>query len=242
MRVLVTGAGGFVGRNVIDRLSKNESLDIMPYRHVFGEEKLRDLCGKADFIFHFASVCRPKDPSEFQKVNVDMLHRMVHYLEECGNHCPIMFSSSIHASENGLMGVMEYRRTKIEAEQILLDYSKRTGARVLIYRLPNLFGKWGTPEYNNVMHTFCHHINHELPIRIDNPETTLKIQYIEDLLDDLECCLVDNSYQDYCEVKPIYEVTLHKIVGLLKQYRDGYIPVFSDSLEYKLYKTYISYR
>lgn len=239
MKILVTGAGGFLGRNLIDRLSQDTGIEVLAYHHSDGEEHLRELCSQADFIFHLAAVCRPKDPADFHTVNVVMLQRMLQHLEHSKNHCPIVFSSSIQAAMDGRFGVTEYGRTKRDAERLLLDYSDRTGARTLIYRLPNLFGKWGTPEYNNVMHTFCHHIAHGLPIRIDNPATVMQIHYVEDLLDDWQQAITDTHCQGYIPVTPIYEASLGSIADTLRSFKAGLTP--STPLEHKLHATLLAY-
>ncbi len=140
---------------------------------------------------------------------------------------------------DGRFGVTEYGRTKRDAERLLLDYSDRTGARTLIYRLPNLFGKWGTPEYNNVMHTFCHHIAHGLPIRIDNPATMMQIHYVEDLLDDWQQAITDTHCQGYIPVTPIYEASLGSIADTLRSFKAGLTP--STPLEHKLHATFLAY-
>lgn len=241
MKVLITGANGFLGKNLIDRLNWEKGIKVLPYHHTESRDLLAAYCREADFVFHLASVCRPKDPAEFKEGNVDYLKSVLSALEEAQNKCPVLLTSSIQAGLEGRYAYSIYGITKRQAEELLMAYGSRTGARVMYYRLPHLFGKWGTPNYNNVLHTFCFNVAHGLPIRVDDPSVELPVVWVEDLLDDMLLALRDSSYKGRL-TSPFVEVsTVGQVAELLQQFAVHAVAP-QTPFEHKLYNTFITYK
>ena len=271
MKILVTGAKGFVGRNLVAQLQNiKESKarfyggvnisQIMEYDVDSSAELLEEYCRKADFVFNLAGVNRPQNSAEFMAGNFGFASTLLAALEGCGNRCPVMLASSIQASLVGRYAEGEYGRSKRAGEELFFDYAARTGARVLVYRFPNLFGKWCRPNYNSVVATFCNNIANELPIRVDNPETQLELLYIDDLVDEMIAALVGKEHHcefdgaqavptptgRYCAVPVTHYVTLGEIVELLNSFKAQpstlVMPsIPAGSFASKLYSTYLSY-
>ena len=271
MKILVTGAKGFVGRNLVAQLQNiKESKarfyggvtisQIMGYDVDSSAELLEEYCRKADFVFNLAGVNRPQNSEEFMAGNFGFASTLLAALEGCGNRCPVMLASSIQASLVGRYAEGEYGRSKRAGEELFFDYTARTGARVLVYRFPNLFGKWCRPNYNSVVATFCNNIANELPIRVDNPETQLELLYIDDLVDEMIAALVGKEHHcefdgaqavptptgRYCAVPVTHYVTLGEIVELLNSFKAQpstlVMPsIPAGSFASKLYSTYLSY-
>ena len=271
MKILVTGAKGFVGRNLVAQLQNiKESKacfyggvtisQIMGYDVDSSAELLEEYCRKADFVFNLAGVNRPQNSEEFMAGNFGFASTLLAALEGCGNRCPVMLASSIQASLVGRYAEGEYGRSKRAGEELFFDYAARTGARVLVYRFPNLFGKWCRPNYNSVVATFCNNIANELPIRVDNPETQLELLYIDDLVDEMIAALVGKEHHcefdgaqavptptgRYCAVPVTHYVTLGEIVELLNSFKAQpstlVMPsIPAGSFASKLYSTYLSY-
>jgi len=242
MKVLVLGSNGFIGKNLLAYLQSMSDVTILEHHYQEQEESLREKCKQADCVFHLAGISRPADISEFESANVTYFASLLRILTEVQNPCPVMLASSIQAAMESPYGVTEYGRTKKEAEDLLLDYGKRTGACVLIYRLPHLFGPFGCPEYNNVMHTFVHHIANGLPVRVDCPDTKLQLLYVEDLVKEIFVSISDVSLNGYCPItSPVYEKTLGEVVDILTQLRDDSIPK-SEAFEEKLAESMDYYR
>ena len=271
MRILVTGAKGFVGRNLVaslqairdgkDRTRPNLTVEaIYEYDLDTDPELLMDYCGKADFVFHLAGVNRPKDPAEFMAGNFGFTSRLLDGLKSSGNPCPVMLSSSIQATCIGRYGQSDYGRSKLAGEELFFDYSRDTGAKALVYRFPNLFGKWCRPNYNSAVATFCHNIANDLPITVSDPAVELELLYIDDLVQEMLDALEGNPHRcdyeglvpvpceegRYCYVPTTNKVTLGRIVTLLESFRAQpdtlclpHIP--ENSFEKKLYSTYLSY-
>ena len=194
MRILITGAKGFVGKNLVaalknlqegkDRTRPELKIDeIFAYDLDSSGDLLREACQKADFVFHLAGVNRPKDPAAFMQGNLGFTERLLEELKAVGNNCPVMISSSVQASLLGRYADSEYGRSKLAGEEALFSYGRETGAKVLVYRFPNLFGKWCRPDYNSVVATFCHHMANDLPITVSDPSAWLELVYIDDLID-----------------------------------------------------------
>lgn len=260
MNILVTGANGFVGKNLTARLETlrdgrdrtRPSLQIGEiYRctREMSPEALADCCKKADLVVHLAGVNRPKDPEEFAVGNTDFTRTLLETLRKSGNRCPVLLASSIQASLTGRFAGSPYGQSKKAAEELLLAYSQETGADGLIYRLPNLFGKWCRPNYNSVVATFCHNISRELPITVSDPAVELELVYIDDLIDEILDAMEGHPHRSegaYCRVPVSHRVTLGEIVRLLHSFHDQprtlLLPEIPEgSFEKKLYSTYLSY-
>lgn len=257
--ILITGAKGFVGKNLVESL-KNirdekdrvhklpENLEILEYDIENTETELEEFCKKADFVFNLAGVNRPKDNSEFMKGNFGFSEKLLNYLRKHENRCPVMLSSSIQATLEGRYAGSEYGKSKLAGEELFKDYGKETGARVLIYRFPNLFGKWCKPNYNSVVATFCNNIANNLPIQVNDRNTELDLVYIDDLVEELLRAINGNETRkdDYCYVPEVHHVTLGEIVDLLYEFKESrknlFIPNMTEkSFSKKLYSTYLSY-
>ena len=271
MNILVTGAAGFVGRNLVENLKnikadKNKTRpeikieEIYEYDLSSTAEDLEEYCEKADFVFHLAGVNRPQNPEDFQKGNFGLASELLHILKKHKNKAPVMLSSSVQASLSGRFGTSEYGRSKKAGEELFFQYAKETGAKVLVYRFPNIVGKWIRPNYNSAVGTFCHNIARDLPITINDPKVELEVLFIDDLvlemMDALEgkehhCSFngteaVPSENGNYCYVPISYKVTLGYIVDCLKAFHEQpktllMPPMRKDSFEKKLYSMYLSY-
>lgn len=256
MHVLVTGAKGFLGKNLIETLGNirdgkdrsfelDQDLTIDAY-DVDTDPLLLDVyCEKADFVFHLAGVNRPQDPSEFMAGNYGFTSQLLDTLKKYGNNCPIMVSSSIQAALDN-----PYGQSKRKGEELLQAYGEETGAAVYIYRFPNVFGKWCRPNYNSVVATFCHNIAHGLPIQVNDPAVQLTLVYVDDVVSELICTLSGQAHWDaetgFCKVPTEYQVTLQALSELLYSFADSrknrMVPDMSEgSFAKKLYSTYLSY-
>lgn len=271
MNVLITGAKGFVGKNLTEALKNiRDGKDRTHPELTIGEiwcydvdsspEELDRWCREADFVFHLAGVNRPKDPEEFMRGNFGFSATLLELLEKHGNRCPVMLSSSVQATLSGRFGDSAYGRSKKAGEELFFDYASRTGAEVLVYRFPNLFGKWCRPNYNSAVATFCHNIAHELPITVNDPAVELELLYIDDLVAELLGALSGTAHRcgyngldpvpsaegAYCYVPTTHRATLGHIVDCLRTFHDQpstlIIPEMPDgSFEKKLYAMYLSY-
>lgn len=271
MKVLVTGAKGFVGKNLCAQLknirdSKARSYGDLSVSEVYEYdidstyEDLDAFCKDCDFVFNLAGVNRPKDQTEFMNGNFGFASTLLDTLKKHNNTCPVMLSSSIQATLIGRYGESEYGKSKLAGEELFFDYAHETGAKVLVYRFPNLFGKWCRPNYNSVVATFCNNIANDLPIQVNDPSVELEMLYIDDLVDEMISALKGNEHHcdfdgvktvlksdgKYCAVPITHHVTLGRIVELLnkfaKQPETLIIPEIPfNSFEKKLYSTYLSY-
>lgn len=252
MNILITGAKGFVGKNLCHTLKTVRDGthplhlpvgEILEYDRDTPPERLADFCAGADFVFHLAGVSRSEDAAEFDSGNVVFTAVLLQKLRERGNACPVMYASSVQAISDA-----PYGRSKRAGEELLLRHSRETGAKVLLYRLPNLFGKWSRPRYNSVVATFCHNIARDIPIQIDDPERELELAYIDDVMVELLRALqgMESRQGDFCAVPVTHRATLGHIAELLRQFRAHpqslmMPPMPRDSFEKKLYSTYISF-
>ena len=242
MNVLVTGANGFVGRNLCAQLRNIRdgkarncpvAIDcVMEYDIDSTPEQLAEYCQQADFVFNLAGVNRPKDAGEFMQGNFGFASTLLDTLKACGNSCPVMLSSSAQASLTGRFGNSEYGRSKRAGEDLFLQYGSDTGARVLVYRFPNLYGKWCRPNYNSAVATFCYNIAHDLPITVNDPSVELELLYIDDLVDEMLLALQGREHRcefngldvipsetgRYCYCPVTHRATLGHIVELLHQF------------------------
>ena len=268
MNILVTGAKGFVGKNLVQTLKtirdgKNRTHElsigeIFEYDLDTDPAMLDVFCEKADFVFHLAGVNRPKDQSEFMAGNFGFTSTLLDALKRKGNTCPVMLSSSIQATLIGRYGQSDYGRSKLAGEELFFAYGQETGAQVLVYRFSNLFGKWCRPNYNSVVATWCHNIANDLPIQINDPAAELELTYIDDLVEELLLALEGKAHRcdydglqivegsRYCCVPVSHKVSLGRIAQLLRQFaaQPGSLvmPEIPDnSFEKKLYSTYLSY-
>ena len=260
MNVLITGANGFVGKNLTQRLyALRDGRDRTRPALQIGEvllctretapETLAAYCRSADFVVHLAGVNRPQDPEEFTVGNTDLTRTLLAQLRQSGSRCPVLLASSIQASLTGRYAGSPYGQSKRAAEALLRAYSEQTGAQGLIYRFPNLFGKWCRPNYNSVVATFCHNIARDMPITVSDPGTELELVYIDDLVDELLDAMEGHPHRadaGYFRVPVSHRVTLGEIVRLLRSFHDQpqtlLLPQIPDgSFAKKLYSTYLSY-
>ena len=258
MDILVTGAAGFVGKNLTaaleairdgkDRTHPGLQIGTLYLYDVDSPvQVLEEGCEHADFVFNLAGVNRPKDPQEFMQGNFGFASVLLDTLKKYNNTCPVMLSSSIQASLEGRYD-NDYGRSKKAGEELFASYGQQTGAKVLLYRFPNLFGKWCRPNYNSVVATFCHNIANDLPIQINDPEAELELVYIDDLVEEMLLALMGQEHRSgaFCHVPVSHRVTLGRLAQLLREYslqpqtlRMPSIP--AGSFEKKLYSTYLSY-
>lgn len=253
MKILVTGAKGFVGKNLCAQLKNIRDGKARNYPVSIDEvfefdidstsEELDRYCKEADFVFNLAGVNRPKDPEEFMTGNFGFASTLLDTLKQHGNKAPVMISSSTQAALDN-----PYGESKRAGEELMRQYSAETGAKVLIYRFPNLFGKWCRPNYNSAVATFCNNIANDLPITVNNRETELTLLYIDDLVEEMIAALAGNEHRDgdFCVVPTTHKAKLGEIVDLLESFCDmpgtlGIPDLTPDSFSKKLYSTYLSY-
>ena len=269
MNILITGAKGFVGRNLTEHLKtirdgKNRTRqitigEIFEYDVDTAPALLQTYCQKADFVFHLAGVNRPQDPKEFMEGNFGFSSTLLETLKACGNTCPVMISSSIQATCIGRYD-SDYGRSKKAGEELMFAYGAQTGAKVLVYRFPNLFGKWCRPNYNSAVATFCHNTANELPITVSDRAIGLELLYIDDLVEEMLDALEGKEHHcefdgvdtvlcadgRYCAAPVTHKVTLGEIVDLLEAFHNQpktlLMPeIPAGSFAKKLYSTYLSY-
>lgn len=242
MKILVTGAKGFIGKNLIAELKNRKYDDIFEFDRETEPSLLDDYCKEADFVFHLAGVNRPKEQSEFMEGNFGFTSELLTALKKHNNTCPIMISSSIQAEINN-----PYGESKKAGEDLLFSYSEETGAKVLVYRFPNVFGKWCKPNYNSAVATFCHNVAHDLPIQVNDPSVVMNLVYIDDVVNELINALEgkENKVEEFCEVPVVHTIILGEIVDLIYSFKksreDRSVPNMSEEFTKKLYSTYLSY-
>lgn len=242
MKVLVTGAQGFVGRNLVAELKNRKYSDIFEYDLDTDPSMLPAFCKEADFVFHLAGVNRPKEQAEFMEGNFGFTSILLDTLKKYNNNCPIMISSSTQAALDNPYGI-----SKKAGEDLVSAYGKETGAKVMIYRFPNIFGKWCRPNYNSAVATFCNNIANGLPITINDRSTVMNLVYIDDVVEELVNALngKENKFGGYCEVSVVHTAVLGDIADLIESFHSSRqtlsVPDMSDEFEKKLYSTYLSY-
>ena len=271
MKILVTGAKGFVGKNLCAELKNIRDGKARCYGDLKIEEifeydidsdpaSLDGFCATADFVFNLAGVNRPKDQSEFMAGNFGFASTLLDTLKKHGNACPVMLSSSIQATLIGRYGESDYGKSKLAGEELFFDYSKESGAKVLVYRFPNLFGKWCRPNYNSAVATFCNNTANDLPITVNDRAIELELIYIDDLVAEMIAALKGEEHRcefdgvktvltengRYCAAPVTHHVTLGEIVDLLEQFKNVPATILmpeipANSFAKKLYSTYLSY-
>ncbi len=271
MNILVTGAKGFVGKNLVWNLrniaqGKNRTRPGLSIGEIFEYDLdtypalLEDYCARADFVFNLAGVNRPKDQSEFMQGNFGFASTLLDTLEKHRNACPVMLSSSVQATLIGRYGQSDYGKSKLAGEELFFSYGEKTGAPVLVYRFPNLFGKWCRPNYNSAVATFCHNMARDLSIQVNDPATRLELVYIDDLVEEMLDALEGRAHRcryegldpvadaagRYCYVPVSHSATLGEIVALLESFKAQpqtlLLPsIPAGSFAKKLYSTYLSY-
>ena len=256
--ILITGSGGFVGRNLVATLQTRGYTDLMLFEKDDTPETLADYCRRAAFVVHLAGINRPKDPSEFYSGNAGLTDTMLSLLEEAGSRAPVLVTSSIQASLDN-----DYGKSKLQAEQAIFAHGQRTGAPVFVFRMEGVFGKWCRPNYNGVVATFCHNVAHGLPIQVRDPAYSLPLVYIDDvvacILDAMEKGEAVRDETGICRIHPVHTVTLGQLAETIQGFAkarggkaalalgtDG-LPTLevpdltADSFTKKLYSTYLSY-
>lgn len=271
MKILVTGAKGFVGKNLCAQLKniaegKAKSFVDLTVEAIYEydidstQEELETACKECDFVFNLAGVNRPRNQEEFMQGNFGFASTLLDTLKKYGNNCPVMLSSSAQASMEGRFGNSEYGRSKKAGEELFLTYSEEIGTRVLVYRFPNLFGKWSRPNYNSAVATFCNSIANDLPIQVNDPSVELELLYIDDLVDEMISAIKGEEHRcefeglnvlpsvdgRYCYCPITYKVTLGEIVKLLNGFKEQPSTLLMPEIPYnsfakKLYSTYLSY-
>lgn len=271
MKILVTGAKGFVGKNLCAQLNNIKEGKARCYGNLKVSEvyeydidstldELEQWCQECDFVFNLAGVNRPQNQEEFMQGNFGFASTLLDTLKKHNNTCPVMLSSSIQATLQGRFGDSEYGRSKRAGEELFFDYSKETGAKVLVYRFPNLFGKWCRPNYNSAVATFCNNIANDLPIQVNDPAVELELLYIDDLVEEMICAMKGEEHRcefdgvdtvltekgKYCAAPITHKVTLGEIVDLLNSFKalpqTLMVPeIPANSFAKKLFSTYLSY-
>ena len=271
MKILVTGAKGFVGKNLVANLkniqeNKNRTRPNLIIDEIFEYDidtdpvMLEEYCAKTDFVFNLAGVNRPKETSEFMEGNFGFASTLLETLKKYENTCPIMLSSSVQATLMGRFGTSEYGKSKLAGEELFFNYAKETGAKALVYRFPNLFGKWCRPNYNSAVATFCNAVANDLEFTVNDRSTELELLYIDDLVEEMFDALEGKEHHcvyegveaiadekgRYCFAPITHKVTLGEIADLLESFKSQpetlempEIP--QNSFEKKLYSTYLSY-
>ena len=271
MKILVTGAKGFVGKNLVSQLKNiaqdkakwyplDNDITLYEYDVDSTADELDAYCSDCDFVFNLAGVNRPQNPEEFMQGNFGFASTLLDTLKKHGNKCPVMLSSSIQATLVGRYADGDYGKSKKVGEELFFDYSAETGAKVLVYRFPNLFGKWCRPNYNSAVATFCNNIANDLPIQVNDRSTQMELVYIDDLVDEMIGALIGKEHHcefngietvlredgRYCAVPVSHHVTLGEIVDLLEAFahqpKTLVVPEIPEgSFAKKLYSTYLSY-
>lgn len=242
MKILVTGASGFVGKNLIAELNNRGYKEIYKVTRETDKSLLEQYTKDCDFVFHLAGVNRPKEEKEFMEGNFGFTSELLDLLKKHNNKAPVLITSSIQADKDN-----PYGKSKKAGEDLLFAYSGQAGVKVLVYRLANLFGKWSRPNYNSAVSTFCYNIARDMEIQVNDPQANLSLCYIDDVVSEFINAMEGNPTkdEDFCKVNAIYNVKLGEVAELIKSFRDSrtdlFIPDMNDQFTKKLYSTYLSY-
>ena len=260
MKILITGANGFIGQNLCAALEEIrlghdrrpdhaiEDIEILRCVRGTGDKELADFCKKSDFVVHLAGVNRPKEVSEYMEGNCGLAEKLLDALRAQNNECPVLFASSLQAELTGRFAGSEYGKSKRAGEELFFEYGKQTGAKVLVYRFPNVFGKWSRPNYNSAVATFCHNIGRGLPIRVNDRETDMELVYIDDVVEEIIRAIRGEETRGedgFCLVKEVYRCKLGYIADTIMSFAGMNdmleVPDLADPLVSKLYATYLSF-
>ena len=242
MKVLVTGAKGFLGKNMILELKNRGYTEIYPYDLDTDKELLDTYARECEFVFHLAGVNRPKDESEFMEGNFGFTDELLALLKKHHNKAPVLITSSIQAALDN-----PYGKSKRAGEELLFDYGRENAVKTLVYRLPNVFGKWCRPNYNSAVATFCHQVANGLEVTLNDPSVDMKLVYIDDVVKEFVAAAEGNEHREgeYCKIPVVHEIKLGEIVRLLRSFRESRenlsVPDMADGFTRKLYATYLSY-
>lgn len=242
MKILVTGAKGFVGKNLIAELRNRGYVDILECDIDTSPATLEEYTKRCEFVYHLAGVNRPKEAKEYMAGNFGFTSELLELLKKHNNAAPLLITSSIQATLDN-----PYGQSKKAGEELMFAYEQETGAKALVYRLPNVFGKWCRPNYNSAVATFCHNIANGLPIQVNDPSVIMNLVYIDDVVSEFIAALAGKEYRKdgFCYVETVYSIELGDIVGLLSDFKMSRetksIPNMSEAFTKKLYSTYLSY-
>lgn len=242
MKILITGANGFVGKNLTAEFSIHKDKEILPFDIDTPKEKLKEYAKICDFVLHFAGVNRPQTEEEFSVGNTGFTGDLIDALQEAGSRAPILMTSSIQAALDN-----SYGQSKLAAEKLLLAYEKETGVPVYVYRMPNIFGKWCRPNYNSAVATFCHNTARGLPITVTDPDRMMELVYIDDIIEEIFRAMDGNVTKngDYCTIAPVHNILLGDLANLIASFPESRKTLkaidMSDPLTKKMYATYLSY-
>ena len=241
MKLLITGHNGFIGRNAKFQLRDRFGCDIKTFGKYSSDEDLEELISESDFICHFAGINKSTNQNDFNDVNYGLTLKICNISERIGRKLPILFTSSIHAENDN-----EYGISKKKAEKVLLEYSNKTGARVYIFRLPHVVGKWCKPNYNSVVSTFCYNIANDLPIKIYDPNHLIEIVYIDDFIEEIYHIISDEENSEhYCKVKTSYTCSIQQLADIIYAFKEDRLMLRMSEVgmgfKRALYATYISY-
>lgn len=244
MKVLVTGAKGFIGKNLIHTMENMADMEILEYDMDTDDSLLPQYTAECDFVFHLAGVNRPENPEDFMKGNFGFTSALLENLMQAGNKAPVLITSSIQAALDN-----PYGQSKKAGEDLIFEYGRDNGTEVYVYRMPNVFGKWCRPNYNSAIATFCHNIARDLPITVNDPSHMMQLVYIDDVVAEFIRASRGeanrNPEDGFCYIEPVHSATLGQIVELLDSFKNARktlsVPDMSDPLTKKLYATYLSY-
>lgn len=241
MKVLVTGANGFVAKNLLVHLSERDDLEVVTFTRENQVTELANLVEEVDFVFHLAGVNRPQTESEFSEGNADLTRELCNACIKAGRKVPILYSSSIQVALDN-----PYGKSKLEAEKEVTNYSEQTNSPVYIFRLPNVFGKWSKPNYNSVVATFCHNIANDLPIQINDPSHEVRLVYVDDVVKQFISIMDGTEEREmFCDITPVYEITVGELADKIQAFKKSRESLITEPVgtgfDRALHSTFLSY-